>query len=36
LWEPISVWSELSGRVGATALATLSLETYYRFARLVR
>lgn len=35
-WEPISVWSELSGRVGATALATLSLETYYRFARLVR
>ena len=35
-WDPISVWSELSGRVGATALATLSLETYYRYGRLVR
>jgi hypothetical protein len=35
-WDPISVWSELSGRVGATALATLSLETHYRYRRLVR
>ncbi len=35
-WDPISVWSELSGRVGATALATLSLETSYRYAQLVR
>jgi len=35
-WDPISVWSEISGRVGSTAMATLSLETHFRYSRLIR
>ncbi len=35
-WDPISVWSEISGRVGSTAFATLALQTRYRYGRLVR
>ncbi len=35
-WDPVSVWSELSGRVGSTAMATLALQTHYRYSRLVR
>jgi hypothetical protein len=32
-WEPNDRWSSEGGRVYSTALAVLSLEVYYRFAR---
>ncbi len=32
-WEPNCVWSGYGGRVYSTALATLSLEVYYRYSR---
>ena len=35
-WDPIDVWGEPGGRVAATALATLTLQSYYRYARIVR
>lgn len=33
-WDPTGTWSESGGRVLATALATLSLEVYYRYLPL--
>ena len=30
-WEPIGLWGGYGGRVYSTALATLSLEAYYRY-----
>ncbi len=35
-WDPVGVWGESGGRVYSTALMTLSLEAYYRYARIVR
>ena len=35
-WDPVDVWGEPGGRVASTALATLSLQSYYRFSALVR
>ncbi|MFN3245038.1 MAG: prenyltransferase/squalene oxidase repeat-containing protein [Planctomycetota bacterium] len=35
-WDPVDVWGEPGGRVASTALATMSLQSYYRFAALVR
>ncbi|MBK8980168.1 MAG: terpene cyclase/mutase family protein [Planctomycetes bacterium] len=35
-WDPIDVWGDYGGRVFTTAMHTLSLQTYYRFTRLVR
>ena len=35
-WDPIGVWGEDGGRVASTALATLSLQSFYRYARLLR
>jgi hypothetical protein len=32
-WEPQSQWGGYAGRVYTTALAVLTLEVYYRFAR---
>jgi biopolymer transport protein ExbD len=33
-WDPIGPWGEEGGRVYATALMTLCLEAYYRYARV--
>jgi hypothetical protein len=34
-WDPVdSQWGTYGGRVYCTALATLTLEVYYRFLRL--
>jgi len=30
-WDPISRWGRFGGRIYSTALATLTLETYYRY-----
>lgn len=35
-WDPIGVWGEDGGRVASTALATLSLQSFYRYARRIR
>ena len=35
-WDPVGVWGEYGGRVFTTALHTLSLQTYYRYTRLIR
>lgn len=35
-WEPRDAWGPYGGRVYSTAVATLSLEVYYRFLRLYR
>ncbi|MCK5945288.1 MAG: hypothetical protein KAI24_25085, partial [Planctomycetes bacterium] len=35
-WDPIDVWGEAGGRVASTALATLALQSYYRYRQLVR
>ncbi|RMG36839.1 MAG: hypothetical protein D6725_09940, partial [Planctomycetota bacterium] len=35
-WDPLAPWGPYGGRVYATALATLSLEVYYRFLPLYR
>ena len=35
-WSPVGVWGESGGRVYSTALMLLTLETYYRYARLTR
>jgi hypothetical protein len=32
-WDPVGVWGREGGRVYATALMTLCLETYYRYPR---
>lgn len=32
-WDPTSVWGKVGGRVYTTAMATLCLESYYRYAR---
>ncbi|HVC99107.1 MAG TPA: hypothetical protein VND64_35920, partial [Pirellulales bacterium] len=32
-WAPLDQWSEYGGRIYSTALATLTLEVYYRFAK---
>jgi len=33
-WDPLDPWATEEGRVGATALNTLTLETYYRYRRI--
>lgn len=33
-WGPTGPWSEAGGRVLSTALATLTLEVYYRYLPL--
>ena len=33
-WDPIGAWGKEGGRVYSTALGTLMLETYYRYARV--
>lgn len=35
-WAPIGVWGEDGGRIASTALATLSLQSDYRYRRLGR
>ncbi|MCB9880836.1 MAG: terpene cyclase/mutase family protein, partial [Planctomycetes bacterium] len=35
-WNPVSAWSSDGGRVFSTALGVLTLETYYRYTRLIR
>ncbi|MGK0201015.1 MAG: hypothetical protein ACI89X_001425 [Planctomycetota bacterium] len=35
-WDPAGVWGEQGGRVYSTAMSVLSLESYYRYSRLVR
>ncbi len=35
-WDPLPPWGPYGGRVYSTALATLSLEVYYRFLPLYR
>jgi len=35
-WDPIGAWGFAGGRVYATAINTLSLEIYYRYARVFR
>jgi len=35
-WDPIGVWGEDGGRVASTALAALSLQSFYRYARRIR
>ncbi len=32
-WEPNTVWGSVGGRVYTTAMATLCLESYYRYSR---
>ncbi len=32
-WDPTTVWGRVGGRVYTTAMATLCLESYYRFAK---
>ena len=34
-WEPVDRWSGEGGRVYATAINALTLQTYYRFAKVV-
>ena len=33
-WDPVGPWGHVGGRVYSTALMTLSMEVYYRYARL--
>ena len=33
-WDPVDEWGLAGGRVYATAMAALALETYYRLARV--
>jgi hypothetical protein len=33
-WDPDDVWGAWGGRVYSTALATLSLEVYYRYVKM--
>ena len=35
-WDPVGPWGQYGGRVYSTAVATLSLEVYYRFLPLYR
>lgn len=35
-WDPIGPWGPAMGRVGATALMTLALESFYRYPPLLR
>jgi hypothetical protein len=35
-WDPIGPWGPDGGRVYATAMCALSLETYYRYERVKR
>ncbi|HEB53966.1 MAG TPA: hypothetical protein ENI87_11995 [bacterium] len=35
-WDPVGVWGESGGRVYSTALMVLTLESYYRYARIAR
>ena len=35
-WDPVGVWGEDGGRIYATALMVLTLESHYRHIRLVR
>ncbi|GEM_PF-1739479 len=35
-WDPIGAWGAAGGRVYATAINVLTLETYYRFVRVAR
>jgi len=32
-WDPVGVWAKQFGRTGTTAINTLTLEIYYRYAR---
>ncbi len=34
-WDPVGPWGSVGGRVYSTALMTLSLEVYYRYARVL-
>lgn len=34
-WQPIGVWGEVGGRVWTTAMAVLTLEAPYRYAKIV-
>ena len=35
-WDPVGKGATAGGRVYATALSVLTLESYYRYTRLVR
>ena len=35
-WDPVGAWGGAGGRVYATAINTLTLEIYYRYARVFR
>ncbi len=35
-WDPLDVWGSYGGRMYSTAIATLSLEVYYRYLPLYR
>jgi hypothetical protein len=34
-WDPVGPWGEEGGRVYSTAICTLILEVYYRYARVL-
>jgi len=34
-WDPVGPWGSIGGRVYSTALMVLSLEVYYRYARIL-
>ena len=34
-WDPVGVWGQDGGRVYSTAMMTLTLEVYYRYARVL-
>ncbi len=34
-WDPVGVWGKAGGRVYTTAICTLTLEVYYRYARIL-
>jgi hypothetical protein len=34
-WDPVGPWGYVGGRVYATAMQTLTLEVYYRYAPLL-
>ena len=33
-WDPIGEWGKAGGRVYSTAMAAMTLEVYYRYARM--
>jgi hypothetical protein len=34
-WDPVGVWGEDGGRVYSTAMLALTVQAYYRYARLL-